>query len=238
MLPLLDLAASQIDAFLAGTMPLVYGVPDVPSVQNDARSLKSRVLTLRQQAGAGQPATVLQQTLSGMIGDYQSAFDRWNRVVATYRPASPAQLSPVGETLNRVEQLIHQGLTSGDLTPAGPTRVAQDLAQLTSEVADARRALAPLAGYSEKQSLDLYLTQIAGYAQQITDALARQAAADARRLAIGMQGVVGRMQTDVASLRQRSAASVATALAQQAADLELRVGRIGRLVDDVESQMY
>ena len=53
LLPLLDQAASQIDVFLAGTMPLVYSIPDVPSVQADGRSLRSRVLLLRQQAGRG-----------------------------------------------------------------------------------------------------------------------------------------------------------------------------------------
>jgi hypothetical protein len=238
LLPLVDEAASQIDVFIAGTTPLVYGIADVPSVQSDARSLKSRVLLLRQQAGAGQPATVLKQTLSGMVGDYQDAFDRWNRIVATSRLANPARLSPVGETLNRVEQLINQALTSGELTPAGPTRVAQDLAQLSGEVTGARHGLPALAGYREQQSIDLYLEQLAGYVQQLSDALTRQTTVDARRLAVGMQGVIGHLQTDIDSLNRRVASVTAPSLRQQAANLQYHADRIGRLVDDIESQLY
>src|SRR5438477_355444 len=142
--PLLDLAASQIDVFVAGTMPLVYSFADVPAIQADVRSLKNRVVQLRQQAAAGQPASVLKQSLSGMIGDYVDAFNRWNNDVAASRLPNPAPLSPVGETLNRVEQTINQALASGELTPTGPTRAAQDLAQLTAEVNTARQAVAAL----------------------------------------------------------------------------------------------
>src|SRR5205823_9808138 len=78
LLPLADQASSQIDIFLAGTNPLVFSVPDVPSVQRDLKNVKNLVFTLRQQAGAGQPASVLKQTLNGMIGDYGDAFNRWN----------------------------------------------------------------------------------------------------------------------------------------------------------------
>jgi hypothetical protein len=74
---------------------------------------------MRQQADIGEPAVVLKQSLSGMVGDYQDAFDRWNRIVSTYRLINPARLSPVGETLNRVEQLINSALASGDLPSAG-----------------------------------------------------------------------------------------------------------------------
>jgi hypothetical protein len=236
LLPLLDQAAAQIDVFLAGTMPLVYGIPEVPSVQADARSLKSRVILLRQQAGYGQPASALKQTLSGMVFDYQAAFDRWNRIVASSRLTNPARLSPVGETLNRVEQIINVGLTNGDITPVGPTRISQELAQLSGEVADARRALGGLTGYREQQSLDLYLEQLAGYVQQLSDALTRQSTAEPRRLAVGMQGVVGRMQVETETLSQRAAGTAS--LRQQASDLHFRADRMGRLVDDIEGQLY
>ncbi len=238
LLPLLDQAASQIDVFLAGISPLVYGIPDVPSIQADARSLKNRVLLMRQQAGSGQPASVLKQTLSGMVIDYQAAFDRWNRVVSVNRLTNPARLSTVGEILNRVEQLINQALVSGDLTPSGPTRVTQDLALLNGEVADARRGLPQLAGYREQQSINLYLEQLAGYVQQLNAAVTQPTSLDARRLAVGMQGVVGRMQADVDSLNQQAAVGRVPTAQQQASDLQFRVSRIGRLVDDVESQLY
>lgn len=238
LLPLLDQATSQIDVFLAGIQPLVYSVADVPSIQADGRSLRNRVLLMRQQAGSGQSAAMLKQTLAGMVIDYQDAFNRWNRVVSTNSLISPARLSSVGETLNRVEQIINQALASGDLTPTGPTRVTQDLALLNAEVSDARRGLASLAGYREQQSISLYLEQLAGYVQQLNDAISRPTTVDARRLAVGMQGVIGRLQVDVNSLNQQTATAVGTAAQQQASDLQFRLGRIGRLVDEVESQLY
>jgi hypothetical protein len=238
LLPLLDQAAAQIDVFIAGVSPLVYSLPDVPSIQADMRSLKNRILYMRQQAGGGQPASILKQSLTGMIVDYQDAFNRWNQDVATRAVATPVRLSSVGEVLNRVEQLINQALISGDLSPQGPTRISQDLAQLTGEVNDARRGLTTLAGYQQQQSLNLYLDQLASYLQQINTAITQPTTLDARRLAVGMQGVIGHMQTDANTLSQQVAAAYAPSVQQQASDLQLRIGRIGRLVDDVESQLY
>jgi len=238
LLPLLDQAAAQIDVFSAGIQPLIYSVADVPSIQADARSLKSRVLLMRQQAGSGQPASVLKQTLSGMVIDYQDAFNRWNRVISTSSLISPARLSSVGETLNRVEQNINSALVSGDLTPTGPTRVSQDLVQLSGEVNDARRSVAALAGYREQQSINTYLEQLAGYVQQLNTTLTQPTTVDARRLAVGMQGVIGLMQADVNRLSQQTAGGLASPAQQQVGDLQFRVSRIGRLVDDVESQLY
>src|SRR5262245_13084913 len=170
-----------------------------------------------------------------MVGDYQDAFDRWNRIVAGYKLINPARLSPVGETLNRVEQMINDALASGDLTSGGPTRVGQLIASLASEVGESRRLLAGFAGYREQQSLDLYLQQLDGYVQSINDALTRGGAVDAKRLAVGMQGVVGRMQSEVNGLIQRA---TTVDLRQQAGDLRTRADRIGRLVDEIESQLY
>ena len=235
LLPLLDQAASQLDVFLAGTNPLVYGVPDVPSVQRDIRNLKSRVLTMRQQAGAGEPASVLKATLAAMVGDYQDAFDRWNRIVTSSALVSPAKLSPIGEILNRVEQMINDALASGDLTSSGPTRVGQLLVSLSSEVAESRRSLAAFVGYRQQQSIDLYLQQLDGYVQSINDAIARATTVDAKRLAVGMQGVVGRMQTEIIGLNQQAST---VDQRQRAGDLRTRADRIGRLVDDIESQLY
>jgi hypothetical protein len=238
LLPLLDQAASQIDTFLAGIGPLVFGIPDVPSVQRDGRNLKSLIFTMRQQASAGEPASILKQTLGQMVGSYQAAYDRWNRIVASYRLANPARLSPVGETLNRVEQMINDALSSGELSSTGPTRSNYQLSQLSAEINDARRSLAALAGYREQQSLDLYFEQLAGYVQSINDSLVRSTTVDARRLAVGMQGVIGRVQSEIDNLNQRTLAAGSREQRQVAADLQLRVARIGRIVDELEAALY
>lgn len=239
LLPLLDQAAAQIDVFLAGTTPLVYTIPDVPKVQTDARSLKNRVLTLRQQAASAEPPSVLYATLQGMIGDYRGAFDRWNQIVANYRLANPARLAPVGETLNRVEQLLLEALRTSSASPSTPSTspLAVELGLLGSEVADARLTLGNLAGFRQQQAIDLYLEQLGGYVTQIQVALQRGAQVDARRLAVGMQGVVGRMQGELESLRQRLGGA-ATVDQQRLAELAWRVSRIGQSVDRVEAQLY
>jgi hypothetical protein len=140
--------------------------------------------------------------------------------------------------LNRAEQLINQALASGEPSSASPTRVAQELAQLSGEVADARRSLTALAGYREQQSLETYLEQLGGYVQQLNDALGRQTNVDARRLAVGMQGVIGHVQTDIDSLTRQIGSLASAAQKQQAGDLQYRADRIGRLVDDIEAQLY
>jgi hypothetical protein len=173
-----------------------------------------------------------------MIGEYQDAFNLWNRLATTTQLYNPPHLSPIGESLNRVEQLINQGLNSGDLAPQGPTRIAQDLALLNGELTEARRNLASLNGYREQQSINLYIEQLSGYVQQINTAISQPTMLDARRLAVGMQGVIGRMQADVNSVNQQVAGPLTPTLRQQATDLSLRVSRMGQLVDDVESQLY
>jgi hypothetical protein len=239
LLPLLDQAASQIDVFLAGTNPLVFGIPDVPSVQTNAKNLKTRVLTLRQQAASGEPAQALKQTLTQMVGDYQRAFDRWNAIVASYRLQRPAQLSPVGESLNRVEQMINDALASGSPSTTGqPTQVVQLVATLGAEVTEARRVLTALPGYQEQRSIGLYLEQMSGYVQSIADALSRPTTVDARRQAVAMQGVIGRMQVEIDSLNQRLAAAGTRDQRQRGGDLQLRSDRIAKLVDDIEAQLY
>jgi hypothetical protein len=53
-----------------------------------------------------------------------------------------------------------------------------------------------------------------------------------------MQGVIGHMQTDIDTLNQRVAGLTTPAIRQQAGELRYRADRIGRLVDDIEAQLY
>jgi hypothetical protein len=112
-----------------------------------------------------------------------------------------------------------------------------ELGLLAGEVADARRTLSSLAGFRQQQAIDLYLEQLGGYATQIQDAFQRGAQVDARRLAVGMQGVVGRLQSELEALRQRLAGT-SVEDQQRVAELAWRAGRIGQIVDRVEAQLY
>jgi hypothetical protein len=238
--PLVDQAISQVDVFLTGTNPLVFGVPEVPRVQRDVRNLRTRLLTLRQQAGAGEGATTLQQTLNQMVGDYQAAYSRWSQTVATYRLQRPAQLSPVGETLNSVERMINDAIASGDLTPSGPTRISGLVASLDGELTGVRSALTAFSGYPEQRALGLFVEQCAGFTQSIDDAQANSATTidSQRRLAAAMQRVIGLMQAEADSLNQRVLTSGTRDLQTRSADLRRRIDRIGSLADEIEADLH
>ena len=240
VLPLVDQAISQVDVFLTGTNPLVFGVPEVPRVQRDVRNLRTRLLTMRQQAGAGEGATTLQQTLNQMVGDYQAAYNRWSQTVATYRLQRPAQLSPVGETLNTVERLINDAIASGDLTPSGPTRISGLVASLEGELAGVRSGLTAFSGYPEQRALSLFVEQCAGFTQSIDDAQANSATTidSQRRLAAAMQRVIGLMQAEADSLNQRVASNGTRDLQTRSADLRRRIDRIGSLADEIEADLH
>jgi hypothetical protein len=240
ILPLVDQAISQVDVFLTGTNPLVFGVPEVPRVQRDVRNLRTRLLTLRQQAGAGEGATTLQQTLNQMVGDYQAAYNRWSQTVATYRLQRPAQLSPVGETLNTVERMINDAIASGDLTPSGPTRISGLVASLDGELAGVRSTLTAFSGYPEQRALGLFVEQCAGFTQSIDDAQANSATTidSQRRLAAAMQRVIGLMQAEAESLNQRVLSSGTRDLQTKAADVRRRIDRIGSLADEIEADLH
>jgi hypothetical protein len=105
-------------------------------------------------------------------------------------------------------------------------------------VQDARAALGLFAGYREQQAIDLYLEQLAGYVQSISDSLSRATTVDARRLAVAMQGVIGRMQVEIDSLNQRTATAGTREQRDYAGELRTRAFRIGRLVDDIEAELY
>jgi len=238
LVTLLDQAAQHLEVFLAGTNPLVYGIPDVPRVQRDARILKNRILELRQQAANGDPAPVLKQTLQTMVGEYKVVYDRWNQVVAGNRLINPARLSPAGETLNRVEQLINDALAAGDLPAAGPTRAGQLLTALQNDVNSGRRSLVAFGGYREQQSIDTYFGQLSDYVQSINQSQTRTTNVDARRLAVAMQGVVGRLQNDADALNARVDSAGTVQQRQQATALVQLAASIGRLVDEIEAALY
>jgi hypothetical protein len=240
ILPLVDQAISQVDVFLTGTNPLVFGVPEVPRVQRDVRNLRTRLLTLRQQANSGEAARVLQQTLNQMVSDYQNAYKTWSQIVTSYRLQRPAQLSPVGETLNRVERMINDAIASGDLTPGGLSRISGLVVSLDGELAGMRSVLTAFSGYPEQRSLSLFVEQCAGYTLSIGEAQTNTSTSidSQRRLAAAMQRVIGLMQAEADSLDQRVRSAGTLDQQTRAADIRRRVTRIGSLADEIEADLH
>ena len=244
LIPLVDQALSRADVFLTGTQPLVFGVPAVPRVQRDVRNIKSLLLELRQGAQDGQPATTLKQTLQAMVADYQDAYSNWGQIVTTYRLQNPPRLSPVGETLNQVEQILNQAAASEALTPAygsvGLSRVARLLGTIGEELRQYREALPSFAAYNEHRALLLYLDQLDDYLATINDAQRTAATAYdvSRRQAAGMQRVVSLVSAQTDSLAARVQAAGTRELQLQARNLQNETNRLADLVDDLESELH
>jgi hypothetical protein len=175
-----------------------------------------------------------------MVGDYQAAYGRWSQTVSTYRLQRPAQLSPVGETLNAVERMINEAIASGDLTPSGPTRVSGLVASLDGELAGVRSGLTAFSGYPEQRALSLFVEQCTGFTQSIDDAQANAATTidSQRRLAAAMQRVIGLMQAEADSLNQRVLSSGTRDQQTKAADVRRRIDRIGSLADEIEADLH
>jgi hypothetical protein len=183
---------------------------------------------------------VLQATLSQMVGDYQAAFGRWNQVVASYKLINPARLSPVGESLNAVERMINDAVAGGGLSPGAPTRVSAWLSALDTELTGLEATIVPFNGYPEQRSLKLYIEQCKGYVLSIGDSQSGSASSidSQRRLAAGMQRVIGLMQADADSLNSRTLSVGTRDLQTRAADVRRRVLRIGTLTDELEAQLH
>ena len=244
LLPLIDQSLSRADVFLTGTQPLVFGVPELPRVQQEVRNLKNRLLELRQEGQDGQPASLLKQTLQAMVADYQDAYARWGRIVTNYRLLNPPRLSPLGDTLNQIEQILNQAVASEGLTPAtgsvSSSRIGRLIATLGQEQRQFRELLPNFTAYQEQRALLLYCDQLDDYLAAINDAQRNPATAPEaiRRQAAGMQRVVGLVIANADALAARVQASGTRDLRTLASSLQGEANRLADLIDDLESELH
>ena len=237
---LVDQAISQVDVFLTGTNPLVFGVPEVPQLQRDVRGLRNRLLELRQQAGLGEAATTMVQTLNSMVSTYQTIYTRWQTVMTNYRLVNPVRISPVGETLNEVERILKTAVAQQELTPSGSigtSRSAQLLATMELEVAGFRKLLPAFTGYSEQQAISLYLEQLDGYLGVLSDGqgMLHTTPDVLRRHTAGMQRVISLLEASSDSLASRTAGR--TTLARDAQTQQATTRRLRQLATDLENEL-
>jgi hypothetical protein len=243
VLPLVDQALSRAEVFLTGTQPLVFGIPEVPRVQRDVKNLKSRLLTLRQEAQQGEPAARQIETLNSMVADYLDAFNRWNQIVSRERLQNPPRLSPVGETLNEVERLLKAAVAGEDLTPAtgsvSSSRVTRLLGTMQNELTSVREALPVFVNYPEHRALLTYCDQLSDFLGSLNDLQhSTSAAPDAmRRQAAAMQGTVAFLSATGDALEARARGAGARA-AQAAVELRNQTRRLALLADDLESELH
>jgi hypothetical protein len=242
VLPLVDQALARADVFLTGTQPLVFGVTEVPRVQRDVRGLKSRLLTLRQEAQSGEPATRQLETLTSMVASYQNAYTTWNQIINRYSLQNPPRLSPIGETLNEVERLLKEAASLDELTPAtgsvASARVAQLLSTLDQELRLFRESLPQFVNYPEHRPLLTYCDQLEGYFNTLGELQQNPAAApDAmRRQAAGMQRTVELLATTADSVEQRARGAGGRAV-EAGTRLATQARRLASLANDLESEL-
>jgi len=212
-------------------------------VQRDVRNLKSRLLTLRQEAQRGEPASRQLQTLGMMVADYQNAYNNWGQIVGRYKLQNPPRLSPIGEALNEVERLLKLAVAGEDLTPTtgsvSSSRVARLMETLGEQVRQYREQLPAFVNYPEHKGLLLYCDQIEGYLTSLDgqqqnpgggpDALRRQAA--------GLQRVVTLLvaQTETLDARARAAGLRAP---NDATTLRGLARSLGTLADELENELH
>ena len=243
VLPLVDQAIARTEVFLAGTQPLVFGVPEVPRVQRDVRGLRSRLLTLRQEAQSGEPATRQLETLTSMVASYQAAFHSWNQIINRHKLQNPPRLSPIGETLNEAERLLKQAANSEDLTPAtgsvSSSRVARLISTLDQDLRLFRESLPLFVNYPEHRALLTYCDQLEGYFSTINDLQQNPTAApDAMlRQAAAMQRTLELLAVTSENVEQRARAAGGRAV-EAGTRLAAQARRLASLANDLESELH
>lgn len=75
-----DQAIAEVDGFLLAIQPNLTRIPEGPRFQSDARSLRNRLLDLRQRLARGEYAGGLRSPYAAAESDYRRLADRINRV--------------------------------------------------------------------------------------------------------------------------------------------------------------
>lgn len=240
IVPLVDQAVMQVDAFLVATGPLVFGVPDVPSLQKDIRTLRGRLMELRQLAAQNRRADELAYTLQLASADLDSIDARWNRIAGDYRLVNPIRLTGLADSLTRIDTAIRaSGTSSGVLKPDVSSRVNLLVSTLDSNLAGFKTTLAPFANYPEFRSMQLFIEQMSGYTASVAQQQlqARPDPSQQLRLTAGMLRQVELLSTYTQRLEDRARAANHRDAVAVAVNLKQRIGQINDLVYDLEREI-
>ena len=244
LIGLTDQAVAQVDAFLTGISPLVFGVPEIPGQQRAVRNLRNRLLELRQMVVEGEPVTELTLTTRQAANDYQAAAARWDQIVGSYRLINPVRLSPVGTTIDEIYQTLTNVSPSTTQRVDPQTQYSQVqrlLAAFDEELAAFQTTLAPFQNYQQEYpQLTAYANQMAGYSRSITD-LEKDPARNReqqRRYTAGMQRLIDLFDAYSARIEERAIATRVAEPRQKAGELRQSARRLAGLVNDLERQLH
>lgn len=236
----IDQAMAQSDAFLAGLQPFVFGIPEVPRLQRDIRTLKGRLAELRQSAVQGDSSFNTTEQIRLMKLDFDTAYTRWSTIVENYKLINYTKLSPVGRSIDQIDLLLQQDKTYIDVArPVYGSRVDTLIQALTQDSAAAQTTLQGLAAYTESRSISQSLGQLDGYTRTLTNLQRDRLRTydDQRRTVAQMQRIVQNIDANMVRLEDRALAGRDRNGQLQAAELRRYTERIAGALNDLEREV-
>jgi hypothetical protein len=236
-----DQGVGQIDAFLTGLAPYVFGIPEVPRLQRDMRTVRNQFLTMRQMIVQGSPTAQIQDQARLARLQYDASYEVWSQVVEAYKLSNYTKMSPIGRSLTAVEEGLSG--TSSDpnvyLRPGTGSRVGQLITTFDTELEHYSKTLAPFANYPEFRSLSLHVQQLAGYSKTLKELETNRARnlADEQRLVAGMHRVIDLTEAHNTQLEESAKRSNDRNALTQALELRRSLGRIVNLANDLEHEI-
>lgn len=236
----IDQAIAQSDAFLAGLAPFVFGIPEVPRLQRDMRTLKGHLAELRQSVVQGDSQLNTTEQVRLLKLDFNTAYARWSTIVEGYKLINYTRLSPVGQSIDQIDLLLQQNKTYVDVArPVYGSRVEQLVRAINQDSAAIQQGLQGLPSYAESRSIAQALGQLDGYSQTMTT-LQRDAVRtydEQRRTVALMQRIIQNLDANLVRLEDRTLALRDRDGQLRAADVRRYADRIAGTVNDLEREV-
>lgn len=236
----IDQAMAQSDAFLAGLTPFVFGIPEVPRLQRDIRTLKGRLAELRQSAVQGDSQFNSTEQIRLMKLDFDTAYTRWSTIVEGYKLINYTKLSPVGRSIDQIDLLLSQDKTYIDVArPVYGSRVDSLILALGQESAGMQTTLQGLGSYAESRSISQALGQFDAYTRTLTNLQRDRLRTydEQRRTVALMQRLVQNIDANLLRLEDRALALRDRDGQLRAADLRRYAQRLGGELNDLEREV-
>jgi hypothetical protein len=229
LLQTIDEAMAQSDAFLAGLTPFVFGIPEVPRLQRDIRTIKGRLAELRQSVVQGDNPANSTELVRLMKLDFDTAYARWSTIVEGYNLINYTKLSPVGRSIDQIDLLLQRERTQVDVArPVYGTRAEQLLRALTQDSTAVQGTLQNLTAYAESRAIAQSLTQLDGYSRTLTQLQQDRLRNfdEQRRTVAQMQRLMQTIDANVVRLEDR-------ALALRDRDSQIRAAEVRRYIERI-----
>jgi hypothetical protein len=236
----IDQAMAQTDAFLAGLSPFVFGIPEVPRLQRDMRTLKEHLAELRQSVVRGDSQLAGGGQMQLLKMDFDTAYTRWSSIVENYKLINYTKLSPVGRSIDTIDVMLREDKTYIDVArPVYGNRIDQLLQAMNQDIAGMNTALQPLVGYTEQRAMMQTLSQLSSYSQTLANLQRDRVRTydDQRRTVALMQQSIQLLDANTVRLEDRALALRDRNNQLQAAEVRRSLGRIAGALNDLEREV-